>query len=70
MGREISIRDLTYKIAAMTGFKGSFKWRHDMPNGQPRRSLDITRAREILSWEPRTDRRDGLLKTIEYFRQR
>ena len=68
VGQEISIRDLATKIAEMTGYTGTFKWRQDMPDGQPRRCLDITRAREAFGFSPRTDFETGLAQTIAWYR--
>ena len=61
-GREISIRDLATLIAELTGFGGEINWDTSMPNGQPRRHLDVTRARELFGFEARTELRDGLAR--------
>ncbi len=67
-GAEISIRDLAELISELTGFGGEIRWDTSMPNGQPRRSLDPTRARELLGFEARTPLRDGLERTIAWYR--
>jgi GDP-L-fucose synthase len=67
-GAEISIRDLAGLIAELTGFEGEIVWDSSMPNGQPRRALDTTRARERFGFEARTPLRDGLSRTIEWYR--
>jgi len=65
---EISIRDLAELVAELTGFDGEIVWDSSMPNGQPRRRLDVSRAKELFGFEARTSLRDGLTKTIEWFR--
>lgn len=67
-GFEIPIRDLATKIAAAMGFKGRFNWDATKPNGQPRRGLDTSRAREWFGFTARTGLDDGLKKTIEWYR--
>ena len=67
-GREISIRDLALRVASLTGFKGELKWDASMPDGQPRRCLDTSRARERFGFEARTSLDAGLLRTIEWYR--
>ena len=67
-GREISIRDLALRIASLTGFTGELKWDASMPDGQPRRCLDTSRARERFGFEARTSLDAGLLRTIEWYR--
>ena len=66
-GREITIRDLTETIADLCGFKGRIVWDTGKPNGQPRRCLDTSRARELFGFKARTDFRDGLRHTIEWY---
>jgi len=68
-GFEISIKDLAEKIARMTGFEGSLVWDTRKPNGQPRRALDTSRAKEEFGFEAKTDFEEGLLRTIDWFRQ-
>jgi GDP-L-fucose synthase len=68
VGGEISIRELAQKIADMTGFKGSIEWDATQPEGQPRRCLDITRAEREFGFRARIDFDDGLLETIEWYR--
>jgi GDP-L-fucose synthase len=67
-GREISIRDLTEKIAALTGFEGRIAWDTSQPNGQPRRCLDVTRAEREFGFRATTDFEEGLRQTIAYYR--
>src|SRR5215207_3278181 len=68
-GVEISIRDLAELIAELTGFEGEIEWDSSMPNGQPRRSLDASRARELFGFEARTPLREGLERTIAWYRE-
>ena len=65
---EISIRDLALLIAKLTGFTGQVAWDREKPNGQPRRKLDVSRARESFGFEARTSFEDGLRRTIEWYR--
>ena len=67
-GVEISIRELAELIADLTGFAGEILWDTSMPNGQPRRSLDASRARELFGFEARTPLREGLERTIAWYR--
>jgi GDP-L-fucose synthase len=69
-GAEISIRELAEQIAELVGFEGEIEWDTSMPNGQPRRSLDASRARELFGFEARTSLRDGLERTIAWYRER
>ncbi len=68
-GQEISIRDLATLIAEKTGFQGRLRWDTREPNGQPRRRLDVARARERFGFVARTSFADGLRATIEYFEE-
>jgi GDP-L-fucose synthase len=67
-GKEISIRELAELIAELTGFTGEITWDESMPNGQPRRSLDTSRAQELFGFEARTSLREGLERTIAWYR--
>jgi dTDP-glucose 4,6-dehydratase/GDP-L-fucose synthase len=66
-GEEISIRALIETIAEETGFEGTIEWDTSKPDGQPRRRLDTTRAKERFGWEASTRFRDGLPETIEWY---
>jgi len=68
-GQEISIRDLAGQIAAATGFGGRFVWDTSRPNGQPRRSLDTTRARQRFGFEARMPFPEGLARTVAWYEQ-
>jgi GDP-L-fucose synthase len=67
-GEEISIRDLAEKVAVATGFRGRIVWDPTKPNGQPRRRLDVTRARERFGFEATTSFDEGLRRTVEWAR--
>jgi len=66
---EISIKDLTKLIARLTGFEGELAWDPSRPDGQPRRCLDTTCARERFGFEASTSLEDGLRTTIEWWRE-
>ena len=68
-GREISIRDLATLIAELTGFQGSFAWNTTRPDGQPRRALDVSRARNEFGWTARVPFEEGLEATISWYRE-
>ncbi len=68
-GVETSIRELAETIADLTGFDGEIVWDTSMPNGQPRRQLDATRARDLFGFEAQTSLRDGLEKTVAWYRE-
>ncbi|CEG13775.1 GDP-L-fucose synthase [groundwater metagenome] len=65
-GFEISIKDLVELIAKLTGFEENIVWDTSKPNGQPRRCLDVSRAKKEFGFEAKTDFREGLKKTIEW----
>jgi len=67
-GEEISIRDLASLIADLTGFTGQIRWDTSMPNGQPRRALDASKAEQLFGFRAETPLRDGLLRTISWYR--
>lgn len=68
-GLEISIRDLTELICDLMGFDGELVWETDQPNGQPRRCLDTTLAKERFGFEAQVDFRTGLKNTIAWYRE-
>jgi GDP-L-fucose synthase len=67
-GFEITIRDLAELIRELTGYEGRLAWDTSRPNGQPRRSLDTSRAQREFGFQARTGFREGLERTIEFFR--
>jgi GDP-L-fucose synthase len=68
-GFEISIKDLVELIAELTGFDGKVTWDTSKPNGQPRRCLDTTRAAELFGFRAATGFREGLRRTIDWYRE-
>ena len=68
-GAEISIRDLVGLIVKLTGFKGKVKWDKSKPDGQPRRRLDTSKARKEFGFTARTTFKEGLLRTIEWYKR-
>jgi len=68
-GYEISIKDLTEMIAKLTGYEGKITWQTDKPNGQPRRGLDVSRAKELFGWSAKTPFEEGMKRTIEWFKE-
>ena len=68
-GFEISIRELVGLIVDLTGFRGRIVWDASKPDGQPRRMLDTTRAFREFGFRAATDFREGLKKTIEWYRR-
>ncbi|MCC6164907.1 MAG: GDP-L-fucose synthase [Acidobacteria bacterium] len=68
-GFEISIRNLAELIARLTGFEGRIDWDTSKPDGQPRRSLDTTRAEREFGFTARTGFEEGLRRTIDWYRE-
>jgi len=66
-GEEIKIRELIKLIAEETGFDGAIEWDTSKPDGQPRRRLDVSRAKDRFDWEASTVFEDGLRRTIEWY---
>jgi GDP-L-fucose synthase len=67
-GREISIRDLVTLIAELVGYEGELVWDPTKPDGQPRRCLDTSRAREEFGFSAEIDFHEGLRKTIDWYK--
>src|SRR5216117_1713644 len=67
-GMEISIKDLVHTIKRMTGFTGEIIWDTTKPNGQPRRSLDTSRAEKHFGFRAKTSFEEGLHRTIEWYK--
>jgi GDP-L-fucose synthase len=68
-GQETSIRDLAEVIAAETGFRGEIVWDTSKPNGQPRRLLDVSRAKRSFGFTARTPFREGIRRTVAWYRK-
>lgn len=66
-GKEISIKDLSYLIAELTGYTGEIVFVGGF-DGQPRRRLDVSRAKQLLNWEAKTQFKDGLKQTINWYK--
>ena len=66
-GQEITIRALVTLIAQLTGFHGDLKFDASKPDGQPRRCLDVSRAKERFGFRATTPFETGLRKTIEWY---
>ena len=67
-GEEIAIRDLAELIRSATGYSGEIVWDASRPNGQPRRKLDTGRAEELLGFNARIPLRDGIERTVAWYR--
>jgi len=68
VGREITIRELVELIVELTGFDGEIRWDATKPDGQPRRALDTSRARERFGFVARTSFEEGLRATVAWYR--
>ena len=66
-GKEVTIRELTYLIRDLTGFKGEIEWDASMPDGQPRRCLSTSRAELEFGFKAKTTLREGLQRTINAY---
>ena len=66
-GQELSIADLAALVAEATGYGGQVVWDPTRPNGQPRRGLDTTRARELLGFEAEVGLREGVARTVSWY---
>lgn len=69
-GDEISIRELVEIIVEQTGYRGEVVWDKSKPDGQPRRRLDTSRAKESFGFEAKTNFKKGLAKTIEWYEKK
>jgi GDP-L-fucose synthase len=67
-GFEISTKELVTLIAELTAFRGKIVWDTTKPNGQPRRCLDISKAKEVFGFLAKTSLHEGLVKTIAWYR--
>jgi GDP-L-fucose synthase len=66
-GQETGIKDLAQLIARLSGYEGEIAWDTSKPNGQPRRSLDITRAEQYFGFRAHTPLEQGLQQTIDWY---
>ncbi len=67
-GKEISIREIAELIADVTRYRGRIVWDTTKPGGQPRRSVDASRARDLFGFEARTPLREGIERTVAWYR--
>jgi GDP-L-fucose synthase len=67
-GEEVSIKDLAEKIAELTGYEGNIVWNKSKPDGQPRRCIDVSKAKERFGFKVYTSLEDGLGKTISWYK--
>ena len=68
-GNEISIKNLLETIVRLTGYSGKVVWDTSMPNGQPRRGLDTSRAEQYFGFKAQMSFKEGLRRTVEWYRQ-
>jgi GDP-L-fucose synthase len=68
-GTEITIRELAEMICEVCGFDGEIEWNREKPDGQPRRCLDTSRALDAFGFEAKTELREGLSKTVAWYRE-
>jgi GDP-L-fucose synthase len=66
-GFEITIKDLVDKIVKLTGFKGQIRWDSSSPDGQPRRRLDVSRAKKLFGFEAQMFFEEGLKRTVDWY---
>lgn len=67
-GFEITIKELAEKIAVLTGFDGEVRWDSSKPDGQPRRRLDVSRAKKLFGFEAKTSFEEGLKAAIKWYK--
>lgn len=68
-GEEIKIRDLVYMVKEMVGYEGEVEWDTSRPDGQPRRRLDVSRAKEEFGFEAEMPFKEGLKRTIDWYKE-
>jgi len=68
-GASVTVRDLAIKVATATGFAGRLEWDRSKPDGQPKRQLDTSKARERFGFEAKTSLDEGLSRTVAWFRE-
>jgi len=68
-GKEITIKDLAETIKKIVGYEGQIIWDTGKPNGQPRRCLDVSKARNALGWTSSTSFEDGLKATYKWWKE-
>jgi nucleoside-diphosphate-sugar epimerase len=68
-GEEIGIGELVYMIKELVGYDGEVEWDASRPDGQPRRKLDVSKAKEGFGFEAEVPLTEGLVETIEWFKK-
>lgn len=68
-GKEIMIKELVKIIAELTGYKGNMVWDTSKPDGQPRRCVDVSKAKERFGFEAKTEFKEGLRNTVEWYKE-
>jgi len=68
-GKEITIYDLANRVAELMEYDGKILWDTTKPDGQPRRCLDVSLAKRVLGWEATTSLSEGLVNTIQYYKE-
>jgi GDP-L-fucose synthase len=68
-GFEMTIKELAEKIVELTGFTGEIRWDNSKPDGQPRRRLDVSKAKKYFGFEAKTPFDEGLKATIDWYRK-
>ncbi len=68
-GEEVTIAELAEKVRAATGYRGEIRWDASRPDGQPRRRLDVSRARERFGFVARTSLDEGLRRTVAWYEE-
>lgn len=69
-GREVSIKDLALLVKDIGNYTANITWDTSKPNGQPRRCLDISRAKSLLGWKPLISLEESIRDTIEFYRDK
>ena len=68
-GQDISIKNLAELIKKLTNYTGKIVFKNDDMDGQPKRLLDVSRAKQLLNWTAKTNLKDGLIKTIDWYQK-
>ena len=66
-GKEVTIEQLISMIAEVVGFNGEINWDETKPDGQPRRCLDVSRAKKQINWETQVELRDGIENVVDWY---
>ena len=67
VGKDISIKNLAKLIKELVSYDGEIVWKNDGLDGQPKRLLDVSRAKQLLNWTATTSLKEGLIKTINWY---